>query len=99
MNARPDSFISLTQAWLALVALTVVSLLLGQWRLSGPWLPLVMALVIWAKCAIVADRFIEANEAHPFIRRLVKTFIALAPTALILITFFGQEIGRWTTLG
>ncbi len=98
MDTRTDSLSPLTVAWLALVALTLASLALGEWTAAAPWLPLLMAAVIWAKCAIVADHFLEANRAHPFIRRVVQTFIALAPIALVLITLFGPEIARWTTL-
>jgi predicted PurR-regulated permease PerM len=98
MNTRTCSLSALTQAWLTLVALTLASLAFGKWTAAAPLLPLLMAVVIWAKCAIVAEHFIEANEAHPFIRRLVRIFIALAPLALIIITFLGPEISRWTTL-
>ncbi len=98
MNPPTDSRTSLTLAWLALVALTLASIALGKWSAAAPWPPLLMALIIWTKCAIVADRFIEANRAHPFVRRVVQTFIVLAPLALVLATLFGPGIGRWTTL-
>lgn len=98
MSTRTDTFSALTHAWLALIALTLASLALGKWSATIPWLPVVMAIVMWAKCAIIADRFIEANQAHPFVRRVVQVFIALAPSALILVTLFGSEISRWTAL-
>lgn len=98
MSARTDSLPSLTRAWLVLVALTLASIALGKWSAAIPWLPLLMAVVIWIKCAIIADRFIEADRAHPFVRRVVRVFIALAPIALILVTLFGPGIARLLTL-
>lgn len=98
MNARTDNQHALTRAWLLLIGLTFISLALGKGDFSASWLPVLMALVIWLKCAIVADRFIEADQAHPLVHRIVQIFIALAPLALILVTFFGTEIGHWTAL-
>lgn len=87
MSNQHNSLTSLTHAWLLLVALTLASLGLGRWSGATPWLPLLLAFIIWAKCAIVAERFIETGDSHPFIRRVVYTFIALPPLALLLISF------------
>ena len=97
MNRR-DNFPTLTLAWLALVALTLVSLGLGEWFRAAAWLPLLVAGMIWLKGALVARYFIEAPVAHHFIRRLLQAFIAIAPLALILTAFFGDTLARWATL-
>ena len=47
---------------------------------------------------MVARYFIEVQVAHPFIRRLLQIFIAIAPLALILTAFFGDTLARWATL-
>lgn len=88
----------LAAAWLILVALTLLSLVLGQWFHGAAWLPVVVAAIVWAKGMLVAQRFIEAELAHPFIRRVLKGFVAFAPLALVLIAFFGREFARWATL-
>lgn len=75
---------TLTWAWLGLVFLTVVGLATG--RLSGhaPWLPTLVAILIWMKSWVVARYFLNADEAHPFVTWLVRVFSAFAPAALIL---------------
>jgi len=45
---------------------------------------------------LVARRFIEVGEAHPFIRRVVYGFVAFAPLALVVIAYFGESLARWT---
>lgn len=88
----------LTVAWLGLVALTLFSVLLGRWFDGGAWLQLLVAATVWLKGWLVARRFIEVELAHPFIRRVVLTFIAFAPLALVGIAFFGERFARWATL-
>ena len=88
----------LTRAWLGLVALTLASLGLGQWLHGAAWLQLVVAAIVWLKGLLVARRFLEAELAHPFIRRVLLAFIAFAPLALALTAFFGSRFARWATL-
>ena len=98
MESKIDRFRLLTAAWLALVALTLVGLGLGEWFRDARWLPLLVAAIIWLKGALVARCFIESHVAHPFIPRLLRGFIAIAPVALILTAFFGDTLARWATL-
>lgn len=91
-------FKSITLAWLALVALTLLSLELGQWLHGVAWLQFVVAGIIWLKGTLVARSFIESQIAYPFIRNVLRVFIAFAPLALILIAFYGREFARLTTL-
>ena len=88
----------LTLAWGGLVALTLFSVVVGQWFDGGAWLQLFVAGTVWLKGWLVARRFIEVELAHPFIRRVVWTFVAFAPLALIGIAFFGDRFARWATL-
>lgn len=98
MASKNDRFRPLTAAWLALVALTLLGLGLGEWFRTAAWLPLLVAAIIWLKGALVARYFIESQLAHPFITRLLQGFIAIAPVALILTAFFGDTLARWATL-
>ena len=98
MESKIDRFRVLTAAWLGLVALTLVGLGLGEWFRAARWLPLLVAAIIWLKGALVARHFIESHIAHPFIARLLRGFIAIAPVALILTAFFGDTLARWATL-
>ncbi|THF55366.1 hypothetical protein [Pseudothauera rhizosphaerae] len=96
---HPSSALApLFAAWLALVALTLLSLALGAWFHGSDWLPPAVALLIWLKGTLVARHFIEAPLAHPFIRWLLRAFVAFAPLALVGIAFFGGEFARWATL-
>lgn len=81
-----------------LVALTLASLGLGNWFNDATWLPLLVAAIVWFKSLLVARHFIGTPSAHPFIARLVGTFIAIAPVALVITAFFGASIARWASL-
>lgn len=84
--------------WLALCALTLLSLALGQGFHSANWLPLLVAAIVWFKGRLVSRYFIETQLATPFIRRVVAVFIAFAPLALVITGFFGPRIAHWTSL-
>ncbi len=88
----------LTHTWLMLVALTLVSLYLGQWFHGAPWLTPLVAAIVWLKGVLVARRFIEIGATHSFIRRVVYGFIAFTPLALVAVSFFGAQLARWATL-
>jgi len=88
----------LCRAWLGLVALTLLSLGLGQWFQGAAWLPLLVAAIVWLKGVLVARRFIESHLAHPFIARVMAAFIAFTPLALLATSFFGERIARWASL-
>ncbi|MDR2239604.1 MAG: hypothetical protein LBE33_04110 [Zoogloeaceae bacterium] len=85
-------------AWLTLVALTLVSLELGANFHRATWLPVAVAVIVWLKGALVARYFIEANLTTPFIRNVLRVFIAFTPIALVLTAFFGASFARWATL-
>jgi len=88
----------LAHTWLALVALTLLSLGLGQWFGGAAWLPILVAAIVWLKGTLVARRFIESPLAHPFIAWVLRAFIAFTPLVLLLTAFFGGQFARWTTL-
>jgi hypothetical protein len=93
-----DSLPALTLTWLALVALTLLSLGLGEWFRAANWLPVLVAAIVWLKGELVARYFLESRSTHPFIARLLKVFIVIAPVALILTAFFGAKFSRWATI-
>ena len=98
-NATPAAHLRpLTTAWLALVALTLFSLGIGQWFHGMVWLPLLVAAIVWIKGIVIARYFIESHLTHPFIRRVLRYFIAFTPVALVLVVFFGSQFARWATL-
>jgi hypothetical protein len=88
----------LSLAWLALSALTLIGLSLGTWFHGRAWLPILVAGMIWIKGALVAHHFLEVRHAHPFIRRVLQAFIAFAPLMLLLTSFLGERLARWTAL-
>jgi hypothetical protein len=76
--------------WLALLALSFTGLLLGEWFGHRPWLPLLVAAIIWVKGSLVAHYFIESDTAHPFVRWLLRVFIAAVPLALVISAGLGK---------
>ncbi len=92
------AFFPLTMAWLVLVALTLLSLMLGKWFHGAAWLQILVAAIIWIKGHLIAKRFIESDQAHPFIRNVLRCFIAFAPIALVLTAFYGHQFAHWATL-
>ncbi len=80
--------------WLALTALTLLSVELGAWLPAADWLPLLVALIVWCKGMLVARGFLEGHRAHPFVRHLLAGFIAFAPAALVFTAFFGERLAR-----
>lgn len=92
-NLRP-----LFVAWLALIGLTLLGNQLGTLLHGAVWLQIAVAGIVWLKGYLVADRFIEMREAHPFIRNVLRGFIAFAPLALVATAFFGARLARWATL-
>lgn len=87
-----------TLAWLALLALTFASLLLGRWLHGSPALPWLVAAIVWIKGWLIRRCFLEAPLAHPFIRRVLAGFVLAVPVALVLLALFGPEFARWATL-
>ncbi len=94
----PGELGALTDAWLGLVVLTLISLGLGQWFHGTPWLQLLVAALVWLKGRVVARRFIEVESCHPFVRRVVNGFVAVTPLALLGLAYFGAQLARWATL-
>jgi hypothetical protein len=97
-TAPSTAYRPLIATWLALVFLTLVSVVLSQ-RLHGlAWLQLLVAAIVWIKGTLIARHFIETQIAHPFIRRITHFVIAFTPIALVLTAFFGREFARFATL-
>jgi hypothetical protein len=97
-ESPPTTIATLATAWLALVGLTLFSLALGHWWHGASWLPLLVAAVLWLKGSLVARHFLEAEHVHPFIRNVLRGFIAFTPIALVLTAFYGTQFARWATL-
>ena len=85
-------------AWFGLVSLSLLSLGLGYWLGDAPWAPALVGSIIWLKAWLVARYFLEAPLCRTFIRRLIWTFIAFAPIALVITDMFASDIARMTQL-
>lgn len=75
-----------TWAWLALMALSVVSVLAAGQAQHGHrlWMTVVVAAIAWGKAQLVIHHYLEAGRARPVFRRIVQIFAALAPLALVM---------------
>lgn len=91
-SPRNTSLLPLAISWLALISLTLFSLVLGEWMDRSAWLPALVASVIWIKAWVIARHFLEVQDCTRFIRRLVLGFIAFAPIALVLTDTFGVQL-------
>ena len=88
----------LVLTWLALVGLTLISPLLGKGLGGQETVQMIVAAIIWIKGQLVARHFIEAELAHPFLRNVLRFFIAFTPIAIVLTTFFGARFARFASL-
>jgi hypothetical protein len=94
-NQQPSTALApLVMAWLALVALTFLSLMLGQWFRGAVWLQLLVAAIVWIKGSLVAWKFIESELAYPFIRNVLRGFIFITTMALVLTAVYGLQFAR-----
>lgn len=84
----------LVMAWGSLVLLSLLSVGLGEWVGSAPWLPAMVSAVIWLKGWLVARYFLEARLCRTLIRRMLWTFVAFAPIALVITDTFGPRLAR-----
>lgn len=79
-----------TFAWLALLALTGISLLIGTEYGAASWMPFLVAGIIWIKATMVARYFIESRDLHPFIAWVLRVFIAFTPIGLIVTSLLNR---------
>ncbi|QTD45773.1 hypothetical protein [Ottowia testudinis] len=74
---------SATQAWLALLAITVATAAIAvAERGVLPWIGWLIAVLVAWKAWLVAGHYLEVAAAAPVFRRVVLVFISLAPLAL-----------------
>lgn len=90
MSTKNDKTAVPVIPWLGLLALTLVSLVLGNRFGHAQWMPLIVAALIWIKGTLVAKYFIDLDNAHYVIALIVKIFVAFVPVALVLTSFFGR---------
>ncbi|HRW59827.1 MAG TPA: hypothetical protein P5340_04160 [Defluviicoccus sp.] len=88
----------LVLTWLVLVGLTLLSPQLGNGVGGQEAVQLIVAAIIWIKGHLVARHFIETELAHSFLRKVLRFFIAFAPIAIVLTTFFGASFARFASL-
>lgn len=93
----PAATLPLHRAWLALVALTLLSVILAETLHGRTGLPILVAMLVWIKGRVVARRFLESDDLHPFLRNVLRVFIAFAPivlAALALWPLLRDAVGR-----
>jgi hypothetical protein len=72
-----------TQAWVMLLVITVVTAGIAvAERGVLPWVGWVIAVLVAFKAWLVAAHYLEVADAAPVFRRIVLTFIGLAPVML-----------------
>ena len=84
----------LVMTWGGLVLLSLLSVGLGEWVGNAPWLPAMVGAIIWLKGWLVARHFLEARLCRTLIRRMIWTFVAFAPIALVITDIFGARLAR-----
>lgn len=87
----------LVWTWLALVVLTLVSPFIGDGLLGPHAVPWIVAGIIWIKGSLVARQFIESGLVHPFIRNVLRFFVAFTPIAIVVTTVFGDGFVRFAS--
>lgn len=86
-----------SRTWLALVALTLLSVLVAAhglhplWRLAATW---AVALLCALKAQLLVRDYLQARQAGPVFHRLVQCFAVLAP----LLLAASAVLEAWGTL-
>jgi len=89
---------SAEKTWFALMGLTIFGAVLGEAGNVGWPLTLTVVALIVVKSGIVMDHYMEMRSANKHIRNVLRLFIILVPTLVILSFAWGEEIRRLTTL-
>lgn len=84
---------ALDRAWLALIALTLLAPLLAATLHGAAGLPFAVALLVWIKGRLVAHHFLESARLHPFLRNVLRVFVAFAPLALAALALWSLVRG------
>ncbi len=74
-----------TLSWLILVALTLISALLGQDMSSSVWLVIAVMLIIMIKGQQIVDVFMGLRFAPKRWRALLLSYVILMPTIIGII--------------
>lgn len=84
--------------WILLIGLTMGGVAVGEGAEPGFWITVLIAVITAFKGRMVIDHFMELNDAHHIIRRLVRIYGFLVPLLMIMIYFFSPQIARLTSL-
>lgn len=87
------------KVWFALIGLTLVGTWLAETGQAGVPLTLAVAALIAVKGRAVIDRYMEARDADPRIRRTLYAFNLAIPAMVLASHWFGPALARLTALG
>lgn len=83
MSAKAPPAAPSTRTWLALLALTVVTVATGASALPPPVLASVSIVLAMLKCALVTERFMELHRVRGIWRPLLLGYIAVVGAGVI----------------
>ncbi|KZY83791.1 hypothetical protein A3740_23060, partial [Oleiphilus sp. HI0068] len=88
----------LLRIWLALLALTLLSVLTAETADFGQISVVIVCVIVTLKGRLVIDEFIGLRHAHPKIRKVMLGYFYLIPTLIVLGVIFPGVIISLTSL-
>jgi len=82
------SFGKIEYYWWALIGITLFNTFLGEHFESTALVSILVALTVMSKGLIVIDHFMELRQAHKYLRLMMRIYIILFPSLIILTAFF-----------
>lgn len=74
--------------WGALIAITLFNTFLGEQFESSALVSVLVALAVMYKGLTIIDHFMELRHAHKYLRLMMRFYLILFPSLIILTAFF-----------
>lgn len=81
------SFSKIEYYWLALIGITLFNTFLGEQFDSSALVSILVALTVMVKGLTIIDHFMELRHAHRYLRLLMRAYLILFPSLIVVTTF------------
>jgi len=88
----------LDYVWLTLMAMTISSAFIAEATEPSLWATLIIAVTVALKGLLVANRFMELHNAHPYIRASINFYFCLVPFMIVIVYLFPEFLADMTRL-
>mgnify|MGYP001129760860 CR=1 FL=1 len=84
--------------WLALMTMTLGSAVIAESAEPSLLVTLAVAVTVALKGRLVVNRFMELNNAHPYIRFSMNFYFYVLPLLMLMVFLFPDTIAEMTRL-